>query len=86
MIKFIYIHPKSADIKNELHKKIIFRGNSRPCNPMIIILAHIFLNSLFSIAGLLGEPFCGLSTSRATLNPGSLPHLHQLWGKGSSPL
>lgn len=52
MIRFIYIHPKSTDIKNELHKKIIFRDNSRPCNPMIIFLTHVFLNSLFSVAGL----------------------------------
>lgn len=42
MVRFIYIHPKSADIKNELHKKIIFRNNSRPCRPMIIFLTHIF--------------------------------------------
>lgn len=35
MSRFIYIHPKGADIKNELHKKIIFRDNSRPCSPVI---------------------------------------------------
>lgn len=41
-ITFIYIHAKSADIKNELHKKIIFRDSSRLCSPMIICLTHIF--------------------------------------------
>lgn len=35
MSRFIYIHPKGADIKNELHKKIIFRDNSRPYSPVI---------------------------------------------------
>lgn len=42
MISFIYIHPKSADIKNELHKKIIFRDNGRPSGSMTIFLTHIF--------------------------------------------
>lgn len=56
MIRFIYIHPKSANIKNELHKKIIFRDNSRPCSPTIIFLTRIFLSLLFSVAGLSGEP------------------------------
>lgn len=70
MIRFIYIHPKSANIKNELHKKIIFRDNSRPCSPTIIFLTRIFLTLLFSVAGLSGEPLCGLHTPGTALNPG----------------
>ena len=77
MIGFIYIHPKSADIKNELHKKIIFRDNNRPCGPTII-LTHMFLTLLFSVAGLSGEPLCGLHTPGTALNPGPLPSIPQI--------
>lgn len=42
MIRLIYIHPVSTDIKNELHKKIIFSNNSRPCSAMIIFSTHTF--------------------------------------------
>lgn len=58
MIRLIYIHPISADIKNELHKKMISSDNSRPCSAMIVFSTHTFQNSLFCVAGLLGEPLC----------------------------
>lgn len=78
MIGFIYIHPKSADIKNELHKKIIFRDNSRPCSPTIIFLTRMFLTLLLSVAGLSGEPLCGLHTPGSALNPGPLPSVPRI--------
>lgn len=69
MIRFIYIHPKSIkDIKNELHKKIIFGDNSRPCNP----------TRIFKFSFQCSRVICGLHTSGTAQNPGSVPRLHQV--------
>lgn len=73
MIGFIYIHPKSADIKkNELHKKIIFRDTVALQSHDHLLNTHVFDFAL-SVAGLSGEPLCGLHTPGSALNPGPLP-------------
>lgn len=74
------MHPKSADIKNELHKKIIF---------WVLQPRDHLLNTDFQIlsslpgGGKLGEPFCGLFITGATMNPGFVPRLYQVSGRAS---